>query len=141
MLIGIVILFFWIVFALLQGLNDSYYYHYRMTSNQLKDENIHWVYFCQRFIVCTCIGLIHSMYFPILSTGIFLGSLILIFSFFHNGMYYQMRKKISHGNLYPKGWFSSSTTSQATIELNNVTRIFLAIVGIIGIIASFQINI
>lgn len=141
MLIAIILIIFWIVYALLSGTNDGYYYHYRNTSIQLKDENIHWIYFCQRFILWSCMLLLHSLYFPILSTGVFSASLILIFSFFHNGIYYETRKRLSNYNLYPKGWFSSSTSSQATIELNNISRIFLAVVGLIGIIASFQINI
>lgn len=141
MLVAISFFVIWIILALLNGCRDSFYYHYRMTSIQQKNENIHWIYFCNRFVTWSLILIVHSMYFQTLSTGIYGASLILVFSFFHNGMYYLVRKKLSKADIYPKGWWSSSTSSQATIELNNVSRIFLLITGIIGFIASLQIKI
>lgn len=140
MLIAIVLIMMWIILALLNGVRDSFYYHYKMTSIQQKNENIHWVYFCERFITWSCIALLHSMFFEILSTGIYSGSLILIFSFFHNGIYYETRKRLSKADIYPKGWWSSSTTSTATIELNNISRIIMLITGVFGLIASFKIG-
>ena len=137
----IILLISWIFYSLLNGMRDGYFYHYRNTSIKMKGENIHWLYSCERVIVGALIVWLHSLYFSSLNTSIFGLSLVLVFSFFHNGIYYELRKKLSDKNLYPKGFWSSSTSSEALLELNNVSRIFLAITGGMGIIISFQINI
>lgn len=139
--VKIILLISWIAYAILDGMNDGYFYHYRNTSIKMKHENIHWVYFCKRFIIGALIIWIHSLYFSFLNTSIFGLSLILLFSFFHNGIYYTIRKKLSDKNLYPKGFWSSSTSSEALLELNNISRVFLAVTGAIGIISSFDIHI
>ena len=137
----IILLISWIIYAMLDGRRDGFFYHYRNTSIQGKGENIHWIYFCQRFIFGVLIAWLVYLNSLILSTIIYSNGLILLFSFFHNGMYYVTRRKLSNKNLYPKGWWSSSTSSEALLELNNVSRIFLAITGILGIIVSLNINI
>lgn len=135
-MIKIILLTTWIVYALLEGKRDGYYYCYRNTSNQLKGENIHWIYFTDRFILMSLITWVHSWEYPILNTGIFALSLILLFSFFHNGKYYRTRKKLSHGEIYPKGWWDMSISSEALLNLTPVSRTWLAVTGLIGIIAT-----
>lgn len=137
----IILLICWIIYSCLDGKKDGFLYHYKNTSIQNRGGNIHWIYFCQRFIVGILIAWLIYLNNPLLNTIIFSMGLILLFSFFHNGFYYKTRKKLSNGNLYPKGWWSSSISSEALLELNNVSRIFLAIMGVIGIIMSFKINI
>lgn len=141
MAIVIVTLIGWMIYALLEGKRDGYFYHYRNTSIQLKDENIHWVYFIDRAFMLSLISVLGYYYFhSYLITGIYSGGLALIFSFLHNGIYYQTRKKLSNGNLYSMGWRSSSTCSKATLEFGWNARVILAIIGALGIIISFTIN-
>lgn len=118
----------------------DFFYHYRNTSTQLKDENIHWVYFIDRAFILSLISILHYYGFhSYLSTGVYSAGLALIFSFFHNGMYYKTRNKLDN-NIYTMGWKSNSTCSEATLEFEWNARVILAITGAIGIIASFTIN-
>lgn len=137
----IILLVTWIVYGLAEGFRDANYYHANNTSINSVKKDIHWIYFCQRFILGSLIAWLVYLNSSFLSTTIYSTGLILLFSFFHNGMYYVTRRKLSNKNLYPKGWWSSSTSSEALLELNNTSRIFLAITGALVIMASFQINI
>lgn len=131
----------WIVASLTEGVRDGHFFHDRNTSNNPDKQNIHWLFTLERFIIWTLIVKAHwltsASYYhsSILSTGIFSFSLILIFSFFHNSMYYHTRHKLDK-NVYPKGWLDTSTTSEAFIELDLRARVFLAAVGILGIITT-----
>lgn len=140
-MIKIILLIAWIVMSLGEGRRDGFFYHYRNSSIQMKGENIHWIYFLVRGIVLALISTILYLTNPSISSMLFVAGLVLIFSIIHNGMYYETRKTLSNGNLYPKGWKSSSTSSEAVLEFGWKERKALAIIGAIGIIISFLINI
>lgn len=125
----------------LEGYRDGYFYHYKVTSIQAKQKNIHWIYVMERGMILALITTLHDYFYSFLNNAVFTLSLAFIFSFFHNGIYYLTRKKLSKGNLYPKGFWATSTTSQATLDFNVEARIALLLTGIIGIISSFQIRI
>lgn len=56
--------------------------------------------------------------------------LILTFSLFHNGLYYETRKRI---DIPTYNFFSSSKSSSAIFELNIWIRSILFIIGLVGI--------
>lgn len=136
MILEIILTICWIISALVEGKRDANFYHNKMTSTNPDKQNIHWLFTVERFIIWALIIKIYSLHESILSTGIFSLSLVLIFSFFHNGMYYKIRHKLDN-NVYSKGWWSSSTTSEAFIELDLRARIFLVVVGFWGIVTAY----
>lgn len=77
-----------------------------------------------------------TVLFPILWYNGFwaFASCVLIFPFFHDGMYYRTRNKIS-SNIYPKGWWDTSYTTGAMISFNTFERTIFAVVGLLTIIA------
>lgn len=136
MIIKIGLLILWIIVALLEGTRDGFFYAYRMNSAKQDKYNMHWLFTFQRLVIMILIAWIYSRSFSLLDTGVFVFSLILLFSFFHNGQYYWTRNFLDK-SIYPKKWFSNSTTSESMLEFSVVARVFLAFVGIIGIITSF----
>lgn len=133
-------LIIWIVVGFLEGKRDGFFYHNRMSSINPDKQNIHWIFFISRLIDFILIIAVQYQYFALLSNILFAMGLVLIFSFIHNSIYYETRKKLSNGNLYPKGWRDTSRTSEARLEFDFKARVFMAITGAIGIIASFQTN-
>lgn len=137
----IIILICWILYSCIEGTQDGYFYHYRNTTTELKNENIHWNYFLGRGFILSLISITHFLlYESYLSAGLYVTGLALLFSFFHNGAYYQTRKKLSDGKFYALGWMSNSTSSQATLELKWKARVWLAVIGALAILTSFNIN-
>lgn len=136
MIIKAVLLVVWILVARTEGARDGHFFHDRNTSSNPDKENMHWLFALERFIILSLICWIHVLVNSIFNTGIFALSLALMFSYFHNGEYYRTRNSLDK-NVYPKGWFDSSTTSESIVELNVGARTFLAIVGFIGAMASF----
>ena len=136
MIIKLSLLILWMSTALLEGTRDGFFYYARNTSANPDNKNIHWIFALERLVIISLIGWIHILSYSILNTGVFVISLILIFSWFHNGIYYKTRNYLDK-NVYPKGWFDSSTTSESMLEFSVAGRMFMAITGFIGIIASF----
>lgn len=56
-------------------------------------------------------------------------SWILMFSFIHNGFYYETRKRIDVKNYH---WFYDSRTSTAWFEVDIITRLLAFIVGLLS---------
>lgn len=136
MIINIILLLVWIATCLVEGVRDAHFFHNRMYSTNPDKQNMHWLFTMERFIIWSLITYIYSLHNSLFGTGIFSFSLILMFSFFHNGFYYVIRHKLDD-NVYPKGWFDSSTTSESFLEFNLISRIFMAVTGMFGIVASF----
>ena len=117
----IVITILWIAYSLLEGFREAHYY-----DTHPNHKNIHWVYFIQRGVVLA--GAFGSLTIPYIESGLVCFSLVLIFSFFHNGAYYQTRHYLNK-SVYPKGFFSNSDTSQAVFEFSFWWRTSMAIFG------------
>lgn len=139
MIVKAIILALWIIEALSFGKQDAFLYHNRMHSSNPDKENIHYLFSIDRFVILALGTWVHWLYHSWLSTGVFSLSLLFLFSYFHNGNYYRVRNLLDN-KVYPKGWFDTSTTSEATFEFNVVSRTFLAITGAIGIWASITIG-
>ena len=134
-LIKICFLLVWISYAVLDGYRDAHFYHNRNTSTNPSLKNIHWVYFMQRLILGVVIYFGFNQVFSMLDSFVFCAGLILVFSYFHNGMYYLTRHELDH-SIYPKGWDSDSISSEATLEFSYKIRAMLLIIGSLGIFTS-----
>lgn len=62
---------------------------------------------------------------------IFILSIILVFPFFHDGMYYISRNKLAKKKIYNKGWFSNGTTALFDKLFPSTAKIIFAIIGIV----------
>jgi len=120
------ILFF--AYSIIEGKREAYYYH---NSNLLQGkgvkENIHSLFFIQRAIFTTSLLFICNNPKSALTM---LVSFILIFSYFHNGMYYLTRNKLDK-DIYTKKWSDESTSSTAKIEINYKQRTISLIIGLL----------
>ena len=123
---SIVILFLWVVYSILEGMREGYYYDAAMRSDK-PYPNIHWIYFLQRGIVLFLVGVfMHSVILPM--------SLLFIFSYVHDGSYYTQRNDIDV-RAYPRRFKDHSTTSTAFFELTYMERVAFALTGCVFFIA------
>lgn len=117
------------------GKQDAHLYHDRMTSTNPDKENIHYLFAIDRFVLLVLVSWVHLISHSALNTGVFAFSLMLLYSFFHNSAYYETRNSLDN-KVYPKGWLDSSTTSESFLEFNLISRVVMALVGVVGIVAS-----
>jgi len=130
---SIVILLLWIVYSILEGIREGYYYDAAVRANK-QYPNIHWIYFLQRGIFLFVIGIT-------METAIFPLSLAFIFPYIHDGAYYAQRNDIDVKN-YPKRFKADSSTSTAFFELAYPERVAIAATGLLFFIGYiFLINI
>lgn len=134
-----ILLIIWVGYAMIEGRQEAHLYHYRNIVSPKKKKDLHWMPFVERGIFLILIG--YCSYtesgpnFPILKSGVFIASLVLIFSFFYDGVYYCMTHKLDRTK-YVKKWWASSDTSEAGLEFSCTARIVMAFTGMMGIIAS-----
>lgn len=118
----IIAIVIWVLFAILDGAVDAMMYHVKNVNKSLP-VNEHIYYTIQRLLVAiACIALAGWWIIP---------SLILVFPFLHDGMYYFTRNKLNPG-VYYFGWFDHSNTSTAVLTkfLTPEVRTFLFFLGI-----------
>ena len=126
----IVLTLLWIIFSCFDGFIQAHYYD--LTPSEKGHKNLHPFFMVIRSLF---LGIIfyEVMIVSIWElAGIFTFSLSLIFSFFHNGCYYLTRNKLNP-EVYKKGFWDSSTTSEAILEIGTGFRTIMAIVGLIFI--------
>ena len=111
MIIALSINIAWILYSMLEGLREGFYWHFKSHSKKDCDFEIHPIFSLQRGVVLTLIGILLYTFIGWQSI-ISVLSMMLIFSLFHNGTYYCTRHKLDE-SLYPKGWSDQSTTSTA----------------------------
>lgn len=110
----------WIIFALLSGLAEAYYFSAVYRKKLKKFEYIHEALTVIRGIVAAVI-----LYFSpgIVWNSLFIGAAFMaVFSWFHNGVYYTVRDILD--SVYPERWKAHSTTSTAKTDLNYEQRCF-----------------
>ena len=96
----------WISYSLMEGVREGFYWNYENISKRVCEFDINRIYTIQRSLVLTLVGgfLVYTLgWYSLIS----LASMIVMFSFFHNGTYYYTRNKLQSG-VYPKGWFDES---------------------------------
>lgn len=133
----IIIVILWVIYAVLEGKRDGYFYHYRNTTRSPQNEDIHWLYMIERFIFMFFAFIFMDQY-NILSTLLFISGLAMIFSFFHNGAYY-LQRNLLDPHTYPDRWWSSSVSSKATLEFSLIPRLCLFTIGIVSILLSYHV--
>ena len=123
----IILTILWIIYTVLDAITQAYYY-----DSNPNTHNIHWLFVAQRGIVLGALSLHLPTDYSLIEVGIFSVGLALIYSFFHNGTYYLTRHKLNNA-IYPKGFWSDSTSSTAIMEFNIKWRTAMAVVGFIFI--------
>lgn len=140
MVLKLLLLCIWVIYSLLEGVRDAFYYNSenKSSSTNTSRYNIHWIFFVCRVCVWMLIGII--IYFSnqnnTLTLFLFSISLSLIFSYLHNGIYYYMRNQLDP-TIYQKAWFDDSNSSTAILEFDYKTRTLMMIIGILSIVVSF----
>lgn len=147
-MILIILFIIWILFGCLEGRRDASFYHANMKTSDPVKENLHWLFTMTRGIVLGLITWITLYAYPNqitlsdlwnllpslpLPSTMFAISLMFIFSFVHNGVYYFTRNRLD-SNVYPKGFWDDSKSSTARFEISAKTRTILAIIGVVGIV-------
>lgn len=100
-------LLIWITFATVEGWREALYFHCK-AGRTVKTIDEHIIFTGLRLLV---FGLIVMQ--DISLWYVFL-CLVLMFPFFHDGMYYTMRNELN-GDVYPLRWRDWSTTSTAKL--------------------------
>ncbi len=126
-----------IIYALIEGFREGFYWHFKNTSKNKCEFEIHPIFSAQRGIVLLILMVLILVLFNPLLAILNLVSNMLIFSYFHNGAMYITRNKLDEF-VYPLGWRDQSTTSTAkmTSIFTYRNRTICAIVGIVITIIS-----
>ena len=140
----------WCLYAVLEGKREAEYFHYRLKAEDIlvkEGRFTHGVWTLQRFLVLLLILIfqikeLNIIYFDfsLFDLICFILSLVLVFPFLHDGMYYTRRHKLNR-LIYPKKWFDQSTTSTAFFtKLNTpIMRDVWFVLGVILLILSLSI--
>jgi hypothetical protein len=123
-----VIIITWFFVSIIFGAVEAKLFHeYNGIDVRFKNKfkfDIHYLFTAIRLLVAVPIFLA-SEYPPL----IFL-FMTFSFPFLHDGAYYQLRWKLSQGEVYPKGWFDESRTTSAIISLGAWWRLMLFIIAL-----------
>lgn len=121
----------WILYSITEGFREGYYWYFKVNSRISNDYEIHPIFSFQRGLVLIFIGLILFSFVKWYSILCVI-SMMLTFSFFHNGMYYRTRNKLDD-KIYKLKWKDQSTTS--TSKMTNImtytNRTVFMIIGIL----------
>lgn len=135
-----IIFFFsvWVLYALIEGGREGFYWHYKAIASDSYDFDLHPFFAVQRGIVLMIMylgvaiqGYLLDDPYYVIAACVLLVANTLLFSFFHNGAMYTMRNKLDK-KIYPKKWFSQSTTSQAklTFLMTPISRTIQMVLGV-----------
>ena len=125
----------WIVFALISGLLEAYYFSAVYNKVINKASYVHEKFTLVRGLVAVCIlYLFTGITWQVLFIG---ASLMVIFPFFHDGVYYMTRNKLD--GVYPLGFRDHSTTSDAKFNFDYNQRWWLVWFGFLLFIIQFAI--
>ena len=138
-----VLLISWVLYTLIEGYREGYYWHYKMNTTDHSDNSttdLHGIFTMQRGVVSILIFFALTLVLNIYGSFIIMVANTLIFSFLHNGMMYLTRNKLSvkmHPNndskwKYKKKWFSMSNTSTAKLT-NFMTPFNRTVLFVLGI--------
>lgn len=135
MIVKIILLTIWIIVSLVEGKRDAHYFHDRNLSTSPDKQNIHWLFALERLVILSLISWVCFINYSVINSSVFIAGLVLVFSFFHNGIYYVVRHKLDN-SVYKDGWWSSSKTSTAFFEFNELCRSILFMIGLALILYS-----
>lgn len=139
-MICILLVLFAFAYFYLEGKREAYYWHYKIR-NWLDEKNKeldyngeHKTFLAQRILVFILSCGVN--YFVVNHYILFSLGLLLSFSFIHNGTYYYYRNKLDN-NIYHLKFKANSTTSNAVMEFDYETRLFMFIIGLFLITLNF----
>lgn len=119
----------WVCLSMLFGAMEARYFFYKNSSPNNDQYNPHLLFTLIRGIVLVLIWVIVQSWESV-------ASMALMFSFFHDGMYYVVRNSLD--NTYSKGWFAQTTTSTSWMDIKGLTspvvRTALCVIGIVWLI-------
>ena len=115
----------WLLFAASCGLVEGFLFHGRKPIQTKPDEHV--IFTIQRVVVGMICVL--ATYPEWVRAVIFILYSIMTFSLFHDGAYYEARKYLSEGTLYPRGWMDDSNQTDAKFSTSFVNRLWLFITG------------
>lgn len=98
----------WITYSMMDGFREGFYWHYRNNSRRTCEFEINRIFSLQRSLVILLIAgfLVHTLgWYSLISTV----SMVMLFSYFHNGTYYLTRNKLDD-KMYPMKWKDESKT-------------------------------
>lgn len=144
MMVYIVLLVSWVLYTLIEGYREGYYWHYKMhtlDNSETHETDLHPIFTIQRGVVSVLIFFTLTMILNVWGSILFMIGNTLIFSYLHNGSMYLTRKKLSMKMfpndeskwIYTKGWsaMSSSSTAKLTKFMTPTNRLILFILGLI----------
>jgi hypothetical protein len=116
----IVLISFWILFSIIEGVREGMYFYYKVAANQQPLKiNEHLIFALQRGLILVLIFLSSSWLVAI--------GCAFCFVFFHDGSYYKTRNVLNNA-VYPKGfWDNPSSTSTAIMDFNLPERLIMLI--------------
>lgn len=135
MIYATIILVAWNLFSLLEGFREAFYFHNRMNNNSGNRDKyeIHPYFAAERsiFLIVAALTLVQN-YSMWMSSSMIL-SMMCIFPFLHDGMYYRYRNVLDK-RLYSKRWWDQSTTSTAVLTrfFNPLSRTLFFVIGTIA---------
>jgi hypothetical protein len=156
-----ILMIIWIAYAIIEGKREAIFWHIltntldynvpKMNYDPLDGKDLHPLFALQRGAVLLILAIAtYYIWDSFWLSGYTFIMNCLIFSFFHNGMMYHQRYKMSIKMapsdpswwVYKKGWWDQSTTSTAwsTKFMTPISRTIQAVLGIIGYILIFFVN-
>ena len=117
----------WAILALIFGALEAVHVHYNPNYWQTFKRNtgfdIHVLLVVIRVVPFAILEAL--MYFKggIIDLVYFLLFCIFVFPFLHDGMYYQTRRLLSNGKVYPDGWIDQSTSTSAKFSFGFFWRL------------------
>lgn len=119
-----------ILYALIEGFREGFYWFFKVNSKKKTEFEIHPIFAAQRGMVILLLATNVLLLTDLNSALINILSNALLFSFFHNGIYYTTRNKLDP-NIYKLGWREQSTTSTAKMTkfFTYRNRTICAIIG------------
>lgn len=125
-----ILILIWIAFALVSGILEAFYFSKKQKHVELWDMNIHYWFTVVRIIVAYLIVMVILFQVGKLECLLFSIIMILIFPWFHDGMYYTTRELIKKGT-YKLYWIDQSLETDAKYSYNFVIRTIALIAALL----------
>lgn len=128
----IIILFLiWLLYSILEGIREAL-----SDAGNFDCDHKHDLYTVQRFLMASSLVMVLYFFSNLWLPCLFLSlSIVLGFSFLHNGFYFISRNFFAKQKLYPNGFKSKGST--AVFELGFILRTVLLIISVGLILISF----
>lgn len=124
----------WKIIAMILGILEAKLFHFdNEYSKRFKREtgvDIHIAFTVVRIILAGSIASVIWFYYDWIEAMNLSLLMITVFPFFHDGAYYQFRKRLSYGKTYPRGWCDRSTETTAIFSLGFYHRSVLVVIGL-----------